>query len=317
MGDLKTYLDTHATRIMAACNDSEQTRRLVRDGLLASARNKAIHRCSAESVLLSLVEAATLGLSPNLLGDAHLVPYSGTCTFQIGYQGMIKLAKRSGEVLEIRARCVHANDTWSVLEGSTEAIEVRPAYGSDRGPFIFAYAVAVLAADPSNPKFEIVEAGDIEQIRRSSTGSRSQSSPWNNWFEEMAKKSAIKRLCKTLSMETYQVVTPEGHVIREAQDDMGGPAIEAPIQIVRDEPTVDAIAAEIVAEAKPKKAKKKAKKKAQPDPKWVGYTPEAGAERIEDQEAALQAIEERKAMDERDAKQNGNLFDKAGPGGEQ
>ena len=57
-----------------------------------------LQQCDPNSILGAAITAAALDLScdPNL-GEAHLVPYSDKCQFQIGYRGFIQLAMRSGQ----------------------------------------------------------------------------------------------------------------------------------------------------------------------------------------------------------------------------
>lgn len=60
--------------------------------------NWALRKCSPQSIIGSAVTAAALDLSVDpQLGEAHLVPYKETCTFQLGYIGLGQLAQRSGQ----------------------------------------------------------------------------------------------------------------------------------------------------------------------------------------------------------------------------
>ena len=104
---------------------------------------------------------------------------------------------RSGAVQQVWAETVHANDQFSYRIGTDPAITHVPAVG-DRGEFLAAYAVARL---PNGcVQFVVLDSDEIQRIRSASASS--DSGPWVAWFEEMAKKSAIRRLVKQLPVST-------------------------------------------------------------------------------------------------------------------
>jgi recombinational DNA repair protein RecT len=75
---------------------------------------------------------------------------------------------------------------------------------ADRGPLKFVYSVAKLK--DGGIQFEVMSRAEIEKVRaQSKAGS---SGPWVNHFEEMAKKTVIRRLFKYLpvSIEIAQAV---------------------------------------------------------------------------------------------------------------
>lgn len=49
--------------------------RLMRIVLTSSQHNPALAECTPQSVIGAVVNCATLGLEPNLLGHAYLIPY--------------------------------------------------------------------------------------------------------------------------------------------------------------------------------------------------------------------------------------------------
>jgi recombination protein RecT len=60
--------------------------------------SKQLQECQPESIYTSALRAATLRLSTDpATGQAHLVPYSGKCTLQIGYKGLYDMAVRTGK----------------------------------------------------------------------------------------------------------------------------------------------------------------------------------------------------------------------------
>jgi recombination protein RecT len=65
-----------------------------------------------------------MGLEPNLIGHAYLVPFWNgktkkmECQFQIGYKGFIDLVRRTGDVDKIDALSVHENDLIIYIQGT-------------------------------------------------------------------------------------------------------------------------------------------------------------------------------------------------------
>lgn len=167
--------------------------------------------CVPASIVKSLMDAAQMGLAPDgLLGSGYLVPfkkkrksgngYDRLCQFIPGYRGLIDLARRSGAVTNIFAYVVRAGDDYTVELGSEPRIVHHPALDEDKDhkPIIGAYAVAVF---PDNTRqFEVLSCADLNKIQGASQAGASEFSPWATWPEEMARKSAVKRLCKTLPL---------------------------------------------------------------------------------------------------------------------
>jgi recombination protein RecT len=163
--------------------------------------------CSKESILTAIMEAASLGLEPGgSLGEGYLVPYGRICTFIPGYRGMISLARRSGQIISIEARIVHEKDQFSCCLGLDPELKHVPAWEEgDRGPLRLVYAVAKLK--DGGVQFEIMSLGQIQQVRsKSKTGN---SGPWVDNFEEMAKKTCIRRLFKYLPVSVEMVRAAE------------------------------------------------------------------------------------------------------------
>lgn len=174
--------------------------------------------CDQASFLGAIMQCAQLGLEPGgALGHAYLIPFdkrkkingrwetvSTEAQLIIGYRGMIDLARRSGQILSISARTVHVNDKFSYSYGLEETLEHSPCETGDRGKLTHVYAVARLK--DGGVQFEVMSRADVEKVRAlSKAGS---SGPWVDHFDEMAKKTVIRRLFKYLpvSIELQKAV---------------------------------------------------------------------------------------------------------------
>lgn len=176
--------------------------RLARIALTEVRKTPALSRCDQASFLGAIMQCAQLGLEPGgALGHAYLLPFENRkkqiteVQFIVGYRGMIDLARRSGQILSLEARAVYAADKFHVALGLNPDLTHEPAWeADDRGPLRFVYAVAKLK--DGGTQFEVMSRAEIERVRAKSRAG--QSGPWVDHFEEMAKKTVIRRLFKYL-----------------------------------------------------------------------------------------------------------------------
>lgn len=187
--------------------------RLTRIVMTECRKTPALMKCAPESFYGAVLQCAALGLEPgSALGHCYLLPFgngkdkSGRPNAQliIGYRGMIDLARRSGQIISLQAWTVHAQDTFNYQLGLNPDIEHVPASVADRGPVTHVYAVAKLKG--GGIQFEVMSRAEIEKIRSASKAGNS--GPWSSHWDEMAKKTVIRRLFKYLpvSIEAMRAV---------------------------------------------------------------------------------------------------------------
>lgn len=187
--------------------------RLTRIVMTECRKAPALLKCAPESFYGAVLQCAALGLEPgSALGHCYLLPFgngkdrSGRPNAQliIGYRGMIDLARRSGQIISLQAWTVHAQDTFNYQLGLDPDIQHVPASTADRGPVTHVYAVAKLKG--GGIQFEVMSRAEIEKVR--STSKAGNTGPWASHWEEMAKKSVIRRLFKYLpvSIEAVRAV---------------------------------------------------------------------------------------------------------------
>lgn len=145
------------------------------------------------------MQAAQLGVEPNTpLGQAYLIPYGNVCQFQLGYKGLIDLAYRSGEVSSIQAHEVHENDVFEYEYGLEPKLKHIPAQ-KDRGNVIMYYAV--LKLKNGGVGFEVMSREDVETFARKKSKAFNNG-PWQTDFDEMAKKTVLKKVLKYAPLKT-------------------------------------------------------------------------------------------------------------------
>jgi recombination protein RecT len=186
--------------------------RMVRIVTTEIRKTPALAKSNIQSFLGAVVQCSQLGLEPgSALGHAYLLPFGdgkaadGKSNVQliIGYRGMIDLARRSGQIISISARTVRENDNFHYEYGLNEDLKHIPK-SEESAQVTHVYAVARLIDGGS--QFEVMTFNQIESVRKQSKAG--DNGPWITYWEEMAKKTVIRRLFKYLpvSIEIQQAV---------------------------------------------------------------------------------------------------------------
>lgn len=179
--------------------DADRFSRLL---LTAANTNPALFDCDPVSFLAAGVAAAQLGLEPNdARGLAYLLPFNDNkrgkiVQLIIGYRGMMDLARRSGMVSSINAFAVYSGDEFTYALGLDPTLRHIPGdHDENPADLTHVYAVAKVNGDP---QFVVMTCRQIDKTKAASKGGNSSYSPWNTHYVEMARKTAIRRLCKYL-----------------------------------------------------------------------------------------------------------------------
>jgi len=189
-----TALAQHQKSIESVLPDGMDVKRFCRMALNAIIRNPVLADCNQQSFVLAVINAGEMGLEIGL-GQAALVPYKGIVQCQPMYQGLMELARRSGQVTKITAEVVRHGDEFSYTLGLTPTLHHVPK-ATQGAALTHAYAVATLTN--GDTQFVVLDKSEVDKIKRSSMASRQGNSPWQAWEEEMWKKTVLKRLCKML-----------------------------------------------------------------------------------------------------------------------
>lgn len=196
---IRDYVKAYESQIARALPSILTSERFARMVMTAITQDPKLERCTPQSFVGAMLTAAQLGLEPNTpLGQAYLIPYGGKCQFQLGYKGLIDLAHRSGEMQSIEARVVHENDVFEYELGLEPKLVHKPA-AENRGKAIWYYAIYHLKN--GGYAFEVMSREDVEQHARKYSKSFGNG-PWQTEFDEMAKKTVLKRLLKYAPLKT-------------------------------------------------------------------------------------------------------------------
>lgn len=202
---LKEWTESMMPQIAKALPKVITPERFTRIALTALSSNPQLAQCSRNSFLGGLMQAAQLGLEPNTpLGQAYLIPFKNNkkgeieCQFQVGYKGLIDLAYRSGEVQTIQAYCVYENDEFQYELGMNPVLTHKPAMG-ERGKLVCVYAMFKLVNGGYG--FEVMSKDDIDKHAKKYSKSFNYG-PWQSNYEEMAKKTVLKKVLKYAPIKT-------------------------------------------------------------------------------------------------------------------
>ncbi len=174
--------------------------------------NNFLSKCTAESFKKVILNVAQSGLSLNpTLGYAYIVPRYNRGTSKLeacmdtGYRGYIKLLMEDGELQSLQVNLIYEGDEIDIDMATEKKIIRHIPYlikGNDKGEIIGGYSLAKLASGDSH--IEIMSKVDIIKIRNNSesyksfVNKKSATAIWHDHFEEMARKTIIRRHWKYL-----------------------------------------------------------------------------------------------------------------------
>lgn len=222
---MQTYIKAMEGEIKKALPSVITPERFTRMVLSAISVNPKLANCTKASFLGAMMNAAQLGLEPNTpLGQAYILPYMNKgaleAQFQIGYKGLIDLAYRSGEVEVVQAHIVYEHDEFECAYGLEPKLTHKPA-DKNRGEPVKVYAV--FKTKSGGYGFEVMSMEDVRNhASKYSKAYGSSFSPWKSNFEEMAKKTVLKKVLKyaPLKSDFVKAVVQDETVKSDLSEDM-------------------------------------------------------------------------------------------------
>lgn len=220
---IQDYIEVMKPAIQAALPSVMTPERFSRITLSALSANPKLKECTPQSFLGAMMTAAQLGLEPNTpLGQAYLIPFRNhgrmECQFQLGYKGLIDLAYRSGEVSIIQAHAVYENDDFQYELGLDPTLRHVPAK-SNRGKPIAYYAM--FKTKTGGYGFQVMSMEDVKAHAQQYSKSYGNG-PWQTNFDEMAKKTVLKKVLKyaPLKSDFVREISQDSTIKTEISDNM-------------------------------------------------------------------------------------------------
>lgn len=203
VAQFRDFLEKQRHQIAAALPKHVSPDRMIRLACTEFSKNPLLQKCTPVSVFGSIIQASQLGLEIGVLGQAYLVPYrnnkaGGIYEAQMipGYKGLIALARRSGEVTSIETHIVYARDEFDLVLGIESSVKHIPFLEGDRGAPRLVYGVAKFK--DGGHHFEWMPLTEVDRIR--SRSKASNNGPWVTDYEQMVRKTLIRRMANYLPM---------------------------------------------------------------------------------------------------------------------
>lgn len=230
-GTLREWLSERKNDLMNAIpKGTVEIDRFMQSAMLALTNPKTpeLLKCDKESIARALREAASYGLELNgTLGQAYLIPYNEsvrnahggwdkvmTAHFQMGYKGLIALARRSNTIKTIAAECIYENDEFDCELASGRSIHHKMNIFAERGDVIGYYCLVELTN--GGEQFAVMSKKDAEKFRDTYSKSyiMAKDKSTQNWgknFDAMALKTCVIKALKLcpISIEALEAVNKE------------------------------------------------------------------------------------------------------------
>ena len=212
--------------------------------------------CEPETVLGAALRCAQLALPPNDGNNlSWIIPYKTTATFQLGYGGVMELARRAEPGLTFEGRPVYPNDLFDVDFGRAQKLKHRPAIsrgarGMSRGGEAFAWYVMARYPD-GREHVHVLDRQAVEYHR--SFSKQPEGEMWSKSYDAAALKSVVLDMRRWLpsSPQLATAVSADGEV-HDVRDMAAAGEVVTSEQRALDEgaPVPDEIDEQWVAEAK-------------------------------------------------------------------
>lgn len=124
--------------------------------------------------------------------QAYFLPFKGKIVSVLDYKTMMALIKKHTNVVNIESALVYENEPFEVEQNKVVVHKQNPfANADERGALVGAYSVFTL--DNGIKEYYFASIDEIEKVRECSASKNSSDSPWNNWYEDMVKKTVIRK----------------------------------------------------------------------------------------------------------------------------
>lgn len=139
----------------------------------------------------AIINVAAIGITLNPASKlAYLVPRDGGVCLDISYMGLLHIAQQSGSILWGQCKLVHANDTYGSNGLDKAPTHKYQAFG-ERGAIVGGYCT-VKTPDGDY----LTEEMSLADINKVAATSKAKKGPWQTFWEEMARKTIVKRASK-------------------------------------------------------------------------------------------------------------------------
>ena len=144
-----------------------------------------------QSAQNAIINVAAIGITLNPAAKlAYLVPRDRGVHLDISYMGLLHIAQSTGSILWGQCKLVYSNDTYE-----SNGLDVAPTHKyspfGDRGQIVGGYCtVKTCDGDYLTDEMSLADIKKVQATSKASNG------PWKTFWEEMARKTIVKRASK-------------------------------------------------------------------------------------------------------------------------
>jgi len=197
LDQIRGQIDTMKPQFAAALPAHISAEKFARVVMTAVGQSSDLQNADRASLFAASLKCATDGLIPDGR-EAAIVTFGKQAQYMPMMAGILKKVRNSKELSSLDAQVVYSNDKFTYRPGIDEVPVFEPDWFGDRGKAVGCYAVAKLR--DGSAYVEVMNVQQIEQVRAVSRAKGP--GPWVQWWDEMARKTALRRLCKRLPMST-------------------------------------------------------------------------------------------------------------------
>ena len=167
--------------------------------------NDLLKKCEPNSILTAAVCIASLNLQVNpSFGEAYIVPFKGQATFQVGYQGYVQLALRTGQYRRLHAGVIHEGEIRGVNPLTGEFV-----LGEKISEEVVGYVAHFELVNGFSKTLYMTKAEIEEHAKNYSQSYQAdKNKSWSIWaknFDKMATKTVLKLLLKNWGVKSAEM----------------------------------------------------------------------------------------------------------------
>lgn len=148
-----------------------------------------INDCNKFAIYLKNLTTLGVDLSQK---QAYFLPFNGEIASVLDYKTLMVLIKKHSNVVNIESVLVYENEPFEVEQNKVITHKQNPCASADeRGALVGAYSVFTL--DNGVKEYYFASIDEIEKVRECSKSANSKYSPWEKWYEEMVRKTVIRK----------------------------------------------------------------------------------------------------------------------------
>lgn len=194
--------------IERALQAAEERRNPSKNALAFNWKNTVIDSDLAQKIATTV----RFGLDMRIDNNLSVVPRMDNkvgkyrLSFMIGYEGRKLIAKKYSldKLVDIKDELVYSSDNFSIVKkdatNNVESYKFEITNPFDRGKLIGGFAY-VQFEDPTKNFVFLMSLSDIEKHKSKAL----TSAIWNEWFEQMARKTIIHAACKKISVDPAKI----------------------------------------------------------------------------------------------------------------